>query len=248
MILRVKGLYKGFKGVPVLEDVSFGLRSGEILAVIGRSGTGKTTLLRCINNLEKCDRGTIEVDNDYLCKDDGKKSVYPKPAEMLPLRKKLGLVFQNFNLFPHMSVMENIIEAPIRVFGIPRKEAAEKARELLVRLDIEDKENSYPFELSGGQRQRLAIARACALNPMVMCLDEPTSALDPELREGIAKIAEDLARQGMGVLVITHDMAFAKRVADRVIFMEEGRIVEEGSKTEFFGNVENERVRRFVTL
>lgn len=248
MILRVEGLYKSFKGVPVLRDVSFELRSGEILAILGRSGAGKTTVLRCINNLVRCDGGTIEVDGMHLCRDDDGKSIYAKPAQMLSLRKKLGLVFQNFNLFPHMSVLENIIEAPINVFGVPKSEAVAKARELLKTLDLEEKVDAYPFELSGGQKQRLAIARALALNPMVMGLDEPTSALDPELREGIAAIMEDLAREGMGVLLVTHDMAFAKRVAHRVIFMEDGSIVEEGSKEEFFGNMENERVKSFVAL
>ena len=248
MVLDVQGLYKSFKGKPVLIDVSFQLRRGEILAIIGRSGAGKTTVLRCINNLVKCDRGSIEVDGMYLCRDDNDKSVHAKPAEILQIRKKLGLVFQSFNLFPHMSVLENIIEAPINVFGVSRQEAEDKATGLMKMLELEDKVASYPFELSGGQKQRVAIARALALNPQVMCLDEPTSALDPELREGIAITMENLAREGMGVLLITHDMAFAKRVAHRVIFMEEGQIVEEGSNEEFFGNMENERVRRFVAL
>ena len=176
MVLSVQGLYKSFKGKPVLEDVSFELGKGEILAIIGRSGAGKTTILRCVNNLVKCDRGTIQVDGMYLCKDDGEKSNYARQADMLKIRKKLGLVFQNFNLFPHMSVLENIVEAPINVFGT-QKDAEQKAMQLLEMLELEDKVSSYPFELSGGQKQRVAIARACALNPMVMCLDEPTSAL-----------------------------------------------------------------------
>ncbi|HHY13735.1 MAG TPA: amino acid ABC transporter ATP-binding protein, partial [Thermoanaerobacterales bacterium] len=186
MVLKAENLYKSFKNNTVLKGVSFELKKGEILAVIGPSGAGKTTILRCINNLTKCDRGTIMVDNMYLCKDDGEKSIYPKSDKMLQVRKKLGLVFQNFNLFPHMSVMENIIEAPINVFGVGKRDARGKAKFLLEMLGLEDKADSYPFQLSGGQKQRAAIARACALNPKVMCLDEPTSALDPELREGIA--------------------------------------------------------------
>lgn len=248
MVLKLEGLYKSFKGKQVLKNVSFELHSGEILAVIGRSGAGKTTVLRCINNLVKCDRGTIKVDSMYLCKDEQQKSVYANSAEMLQIRKKLGLVFQNFNLFPHMSVLENIIEAPVNVFGVPKKEAEEKARYLLEMLELKDKASSYPFELSGGQKQRVAIARACALNPMFMCLDEPTSALDPELREGIAVIIEGLAKESMGILLITHDMAFAKRVAQRVIFMDEGQIVKECSKEKFFNNMDNERIKNFVAL
>ncbi len=248
MILSVEGLYKSFKGKPVLNNINFQLGQNEILAIIGRSGVGKTTLLRCINNLVKCDRGTIIVDKMYLCKDDNGSTTYAKPAQMLQIRKKLGLVFQNFNLFPHMSVLGNIIEAPINVFGASKSEAENKAMELLKMLDLGDKANAYPFELSGGQRQRAAIARACALNPKIMCLDEPTSALDPELREGIALIIEKLARDGMGILIITHDMNFAKRVAHRIIFMDEGRIIKESSKEEFFNNIENERIKSFVMM
>jgi len=248
MVLQVKGLCKSFKEKEVLKNVSFSLHTGEILAIIGRSGSGKTTILRCINNLVKCDRGTIIVDDMVLCKEDEQeeKVVYAKSAEMLQMRKKLGMVFQSFNLFPHMSVLDNIIEAPIKVFGVPRKEAMEIAENLLEMLELQDKVSAYPFELSGGQKQRVAIARACALNPLVMCLDEPTSALDPELREGIALTIEKLAAKRMGVLLITHDMVFAKRVAQRVIFMEKGQIMEQGSKEEFFDHMENERIKKFM--
>lgn len=247
MVLKVQGLYKSFKEKPVLKDINFQLKQGEILAIIGRSGVGKTTVLRCINNLVKCNRGTIKVDGMYLCKDDNGNILYAKPREMLKIRKKLGLVFQNFNLFPHMSVLGNIVEAPINVFGISRKEAEGRAMDLLEMLELGDKATSYPFELSGGQKQRVAIARACALNPKIMCLDEPTSALDPELREGIATTIENLAQDGMGVLIITHDMNFAKRVAHRIIFMDEGQIIEECSKEDFFDSIENERIKSFIT-
>jgi len=248
MVLEVQGLYKSFSGKPVLKNISFNLKQGEILAILGRSGAGKTTILRCINNLTKCDKGTIKVDDMYLCKEENGTTVYAKPADMLKIRKKLGMVFQNFNLFPHMSVMQNIVEAPINVFGVPKQKAREKAAELLEMLGLSDKADSYPFELSGGQKQRVAIARACALNPKVMCMDEPTSALDPELREGIATIIENLARDGMGILIITHDMNFAKRVATRIIFLDEGQIIQESSKKDFFENMENERIRRFVAM
>lgn len=248
MVLKVENLSKGFKGNPVLKNVSFELQRGEILAIIGPSGAGKTTILRCVNNLTRCDRGTIEVDGMYLCKDIDDRSIYAKQDEMLQIRKKLGLVFQNFNLFPHMSVMQNIVEAPINVFETPREDALKKANELLKVLGLTDKAESYPFELSGGQKQRLAIARACALNPKVMCLDEPTSALDPELREGIALTIENLAREDIGILLITHDMAFAKRVADRVIFIDDGEIIEGSSKEEFFGNIEDDRIKKFMAL
>jgi polar amino acid transport system ATP-binding protein len=247
MALEVQGLYKSFSGKPVLKDINFNLKQGETLAILGRSGAGKTTILRCINNLTKCDRGTIKVDDMYLCKEENGVTSYAKPATMLNIRKKLGMVFQNFNLFPHMSVMQNIVEAPINVFSVPKKKAHEKAAELLEMLGLSDKADSYPFELSGGQKQRVAIARACALNPKIMCLDEPTSALDPELREGIASIIENLAQDGMGILIITHDMNFAKRVASRVIFMDDGQITQESSKKEFFDSINDKRIKSFVT-
>lgn len=247
MVLKVQGLYKSFKGKPVLKDVNFELNQGEILAILGRSGVGKTTVLRCINNLVKSDRGTIKVDGMYLCRDDNGNIVYANPPEILEIRKKVGMVFQNFNLFPHMSVLGNIIEAPINVFGIARKEAEKRAMDLMETLELSDKATSYPFELSGGQKQRVAIARACALNPKIMCLDEPTSALDPELREGIASTIENLAQEGMGVLIITHDMNFAQRVAHRIIFMDEGQIIKECSKEEFFNNIDNERIKSFIS-
>lgn len=248
MILNVERLSKSFKEKPVLKDISFSLKLREILAIIGRSGAGKTTILRCINNLEKCDRGTIEIDGMYLCRDENERSIYATKKEMVQIRRKIGMVFQNFNLFPHMSVLENIVEAPINVYGISKEEAMEKAMELLNMLELGDKAKAYPFELSGGQKQRVAIARACALNPEIMCMDEPTSALDPELREEIATTIERLAKGNMGVLIITHDMAFAKRVANRVIFMDDGEIIEDSSKEEFFDNIENEKVKRFISV
>lgn len=228
MILKIENLNKSFKKNEVLKNINFEVNEGEIVAIIGPSGAGKTTLLRCINGLEKCDSGTIEIDNLYLCKDENKRSIYPSAKKLREVRKNLGMVFQGYNLFPHKSALENVIEAPISGFGISKKEATDKAISLLTSLGLKDRLNAYPYQLSGGEKQRVAIARACALSPKIMCFDEPTSALDPVLTEGIAKSIEDLAKNNMAVLIITHDMSLADRVADRIIFMEEGKIIEEG--------------------
>jgi polar amino acid transport system ATP-binding protein len=246
-MLKLMSVNKSFKENKVLKDISFELGQGEILTLIGPSGAGKTTLLRCINGLEKCDRGTIEVNGEYLCRERNEKSIYPSSKEIQSIKGNIGMVFQNFNLFPHMTVLENIIEAPVSVLKVPRKEAKEKAMELLDAVGLRDKADAYPFELSGGQRQRAAIARACAMNPEIICFDEPTSALDPELTEGMAAIIEKLAADNMAVLIVTHDMSFVKRVAKRVIFMEDGRIAREGTREEFFDNTEDKRIRRVVS-
>lgn len=247
MVLKVNNLNKSFKDKKVLKDVSFQLKEGEILALLGHSGAGKTTVLRCVNMLETCDSGSIEIDGSFLCRDEKGKSVYAKKEEITAIRKKLGMVFQNFNLFPHLSVLENIIEAPVKAFGMDKAQAIEKAMELLKKMGLQERAKAYPCELSGGQKQRVAIARACILNPKIMCFDEPTSALDPELTEGVASIIEELAKEGMSVLIITHDMAFAKRVAQKVIFMEDGQIIEEGTKEEIFTNPKKDRTKSFIT-
>ncbi|MDF2556547.1 MAG: Phosphonate-transporting ATPase [Bacillales bacterium] len=246
MVLEVKGLDKYFKNNKVLQNISFSLERGKITAILGSSGAGKTTLLRCINALETCDRGSIYVDGAALCKEDNEKVEYAKGESLKSIRKNLGMVFQNFNLFPHKSILENIIESPVNVYKIPRAEAEKKAFELMKLLGIQDKANNYPYQLSGGQKQRVAIARACALNPGVMCFDEPTSALDPELTENIANIMKMLASENMAILVITHDMNFAKRVADRIIFLDAGEIVQEDDTEVFFTNPKNERVKKFL--
>ncbi|MDF2520737.1 MAG: Phosphonate-transporting ATPase [Clostridia bacterium] len=246
MVLEVKNIKKSFQGNIVLSDISFGLDSGEVMAVVGPSGAGKTTLLRCINALETSDGGSIKVDDKYLYREEKGKMIYADKKEMKDIRKKLGMVFQNFNLFPHKTVLENIIESPVNVYGVSKEEAIAEAGKLLQMLELTEKAEAYPHQMSGGQRQRAAIARACALRPSIMCFDEPTSALDPELTEGIAAIIEKLAGQGMSILVITHDMGFAKRIADRIIFMEGGQIVHSGTKDEFFEGSDNERVKRFI--
>ena len=245
-LLKVQRLNKSFKEKQVLKDISFQIKEGEIVAILGPSGAGKTTLLRCINGLELCDAGDVEVDEMFLCKEEEGKSVYASSKEKGAIRRKLGMVFQSFNLFPHMSVLENMVEAPINVLGFSKKEAEDNAIKLLKELGLEEKAKAYPYELSGGQKQRVAIARACALEPNIICFDEPTSALDPELREGVAAIIEKLAKKNMAVLIITHDMDFAKRVAERIIFMEEGQIIEDADKEEFFNYPKWGRIQKFL--
>ncbi len=246
MVLEIEGLYKSFDGEIVLNDVSFQMDKGEIVAVIGPSGAGKTTLLRCINGLEKSDRGLIKIDGYSVCNDKKDNAQRCSKKELKEIRKRVGYVFQNFNLFPHMSVMENIIEAPIYVAKMDKKEAEKKAKGLLERLGLSEKVFAYPFQLSGGQQQRVAIARACALDPILMCFDEPTSALDPEMRGGIANIIEGLAEDNMAILVITHDMSFAKRIAHRMLFMEDGFLTEVGKKENGFEDMDSKRIMSYI--
>ncbi|MGG7177295.1 amino acid ABC transporter ATP-binding protein [Clostridium paraputrificum] len=221
-MLKVSGLKKSFGKTEVLKSVDLEIKSGEILVVVGPSGGGKTTLLRCVNALETADEGTIEINGKKLCH-SGK---YIDKKGLKDIRKDIGLVFQNFNLFPHMSVLENLIEAPQRALGIKKEEAIEKAKEILGFLGLSDKIDNYPFELSGGQKQRVAIGRALALEPKLMCFDEPTSALDPGLTDEVAKLIKSLSEKGMAMLIITHDMEFANKVADRVVSMDKGVLVD----------------------
>lgn len=222
-MLKVDGLYKSFGKTEVLKGVNLHIQPGEIVVVVGASGGGKTTLLRSINYLEKCSKGNIQIAGEYLLKD----GVYASKEKIREIRKNIGLVFQGFNLFPHKSVIENLIEAPIRVLGEKPDEARKKAMDILNFLELSDKENNYPYELSGGQKQRVAIGRALALKPKLMCFDEPTSALDPTLTGEVAKLIKSLSGEGMAMLIITHDMEFAKMVADRIVSMNEGTILEE---------------------
>lgn len=223
-MLKVKNLRKSFNKNEVLKDVNLEVKSGEIAVIVGPSGGGKTTLLRCINGLEFCDEGSIEIDKEYLCKN----GTYKKKEEFNKIRKEIGLVFQNFNLFPHMNVLENLIEAPKRVLKENDEKAKNKAKEILSFLGLEDKIENYPYELSGGQKQRVAIGRALALNPKLMCFDEPTSALDPGLTEEVANLIRSLAKDGMSMLIITHDMDFATKVADKIYSMKNG-VLKEGN-------------------
>ena len=222
-MLKVKKLYKSYGKTEVLKGVDLNIAPGEIVVVVGASGGGKTTLLRSINYLEKCNSGSIMINGEYLLKD----GVYASKEKIREIRRHIGLVFQGFNLFPHKSVLENLMEAPIRVLKESPNEVKEKAREILSFLELEDKADCYPYELSGGQKQRVAIGRALAMKPKLMCFDEPTSALDPALTGEVAKLIKSLSGEGMAMLIITHDMEFAKIVADRIVSMNQGKILEE---------------------
>ena len=219
-MLKVNNIKKKFGSTEVLKGVNLEIKQGEILVVVGHSGGGKTTLLRCVNALEHCDEGDIEINGKILCKDGN----YVEKKNLKEIRKDIGLVFQNFNLFPHMTVLENLIEAPQRVFGWTKEETIKKAEETLGFLDLSEKKDNYPFELSGGQKQRVAIGRALVLEPKIMCFDEPTSALDPGLTGEVANLIKSLSVKGMSMMIITHDMDFAKKVADRIVSMNAGKL------------------------
>ena len=211
-MLKIKKLNKSFKNNHVLKDISFDIKKGEVGVLLGKSGEGKTTLLRCINGLENFDSGEIIIDN----------KVNKNANEVLNIKGQIGLVFQNFNLFPHLSVIENIIESPVNIFKESKEEALSRAREILDIVNLKDKENFYPCELSGGQKQRVAIARACALMPKVLCFDEPTSALDKDNIQSIINIINQLKEKDMAILIITHDIEFANKVADKLITINNG--------------------------
>ncbi len=246
-VLEVRNIAKSFGDTKVLKDISFNVEKGEALAVIGPSGSGKSTLLRCVNQLEFIDSGEINVCGIQMVSTDDKgAAVYAPKKELKEIRLKIGLVFQNFNLFPHMSVLKNITEAPMCVLKKTREEAEEKALALLKKMGLEAKANAYPCELSGGQQQRVSIARALALSPEVLFFDEPTSALDPELTGEILNVIKELAGENMTMVIVTHEMAFARDVADRVIFMDGGVIVEQGTPEQVFGNSQNERTKQFL--
>lgn len=221
-MLKVRGLKKSFGDTTVLKGINLDIKEGEIIVIVGPSGGGKTTLLRSITGLETCEEGTIEIDGKLFFK-DGK---YADKKLINDIRKNIGLVFQGFNLFPHKSVIENIIEAPIRALGEKKENAINKAKEILSFLGLNDKANNYPCELSGGQKQRVAIGRALALNPKLMCFDEPTSALDPSLTKDVANLIKSLSKSGMSMLIITHDMEFAKLVSKKIVSMDSGVIID----------------------
>lgn len=246
-ILEVTNLSKSFGELGVLKDISFEVQQGEVVSIIGPSGSGKSTLLRCINQFERADDGRISICGlDMLVKDKNGRTVYAPKKVLQEIRLKIGLVFQNFNLFPHMTVLQNIIEAPVHVLKQDKNQATEKAMELLAKMGLSDKANEYPCNLSGGQQQRVSIARALALNPDVLFFDEPTSALDPELTGEILKVIKELAAEKMTMVIVTHEMQFAKEISDRVIFMDGGYIIENGTPEEVFENSENERTKQFL--
>ena len=249
-LLEIKNMKKSFGGLTVLEDISLSVQEGEVVSIIGPSGSGKSTLLRCATMLEKMDGGELIYEGQKAVwekteKDGTVQCITASKSELKKIKKTFGLVFQNFNLFPHYSVLKNIIDAPVSVGKVPKKEAVEQARTLLKQLGLEEKENAYPFQLSGGQQQRVSIARALALKPKILFFDEPTSALDPELTVEVLKVIKELAKQHMTMIIVTHEMQFAREVSDRIIFMEQGVIREQGTPEEIF-NSTNSRVREFI--
>ena len=238
-MLKAENITKRFDGQSVLRGVSFSLRRGETVAVIGRSGSGKSTLLRCLNNLERVDGGSIAIDGQPLVT----AGTYAPSRILRRTCLKMGYVFQNFNLFPHMSVLRNLTEAQRCVLGRKKGEALAIAHALLQKVGLADRESAYPYQLSGGQQQRVAIARALAMSPEILCFDEPTSALDPTLTQEVLSVIRGLAEEGRTMIVVTHEMAFAREVADRILYMEEGRIACEGTPEDVFADP---RVRAFA--
>ncbi|MCX7771797.1 MAG: amino acid ABC transporter ATP-binding protein [Clostridia bacterium] len=246
-LLEIKNLKKSFDGLEVIKDISLSVEQGQVVAIIGPSGSGKSTLLRCATLLETMDSGELIYLGEHAVKTGAHgKAVYESHKHLKKIQSYFGLVFQNFNLFPHYSVIKNIIDAPIHVQKKSRAEALELGRELLSKMGLSDKENAYPCQLSGGQQQRVSIARALALSPKVLFFDEPTSALDPELTGEILKVIRDLAREHMTMVIVTHEMNFARDVADHVIFMDGGVIVEEGRPEDIINNPQNERTKAFL--
>ena len=242
-IVKVENLSKSFGKLEVIKDVSFSVEKGQVLGIIGPSGSGKSTMMRCINQLETVSGGTIEICGETLVKD----GIYGDKKKLREIGLHSGLVFQNFNLFPHFSVLKNITEAQIHVLKRSKAEAEEIARKLLAKMGLQDKEAAYPCELSGGQQQRVSIARALALNPDILFFDEPTSALDPELTGEILKVIRELADEKMTMVVVTHEMAFARDLCDTIIFMDGGVIVEQGKAMDLINNPQNERTKAFLS-
>ncbi|QUH24648.1 amino acid ABC transporter ATP-binding protein [Serpentinicella alkaliphila] len=236
-MIKVNDLRKRFGKLEVLKGINAEIKHGEVVVVIGPSGSGKSTFLRCINQLEEASEGEILIDGVNLL---------DKSTNINEVRQEVGMVFQLFNLFPHKTVLENIMLAPMKVRNIPKDEAEKTALQLLDRVGLKDKANVYPGTLSGGQRQRVAIARALAMKPKVMLFDEPTSALDPEMVGEVLEVMKSLAKEGMTMVVVTHEMGFAREVGDRVLFMDEGMIVEEGKPVDIFTNPKNERTQSFL--
>ena len=245
-LLEITHLKKSFGDTEVLKDISMEVTKGEVVAILGPSGSGKSTLLRCATLLETMDAGTLKLGGNVACEDVEGVSVYKSKKELKQIKNTFGLVFQNFNLFPHYTVMKNVTDAPVSVQKRDRKEVEEEAGVLLKKVGLEGKETSYPCQLSGGQQQRVAIARALAMNPEMLFFDEPTSALDPEITAGILKVLRQLAYEKMTMIIVTHEIAFARKVADRVIFMDGGVIVEQGRPEDVIDNPSNERTRAFL--
>lgn len=237
-MIKISQLNKSFGDLHVLKNIDMTVYESDVVCLIGSSGSGKSTLLRCLNFLERKDNGNIIIEGN---------EVNPRTDDLNKIREKVGMVFQNFNLFPHKTVLENIIEAPVMVKGVDKEKAIIKAKQLLKKVGLEDKSDVYPSKLSGGQKQRVAIARALAMEPDIMLFDEPTSALDPELVGEVLTTMKDLAEEGMTMVVVTHEMGFAKEVADWIVYMHDGKIIERGTPEQFFNQPKEERTREFLT-
>jgi len=248
LMLDVQGVHKRFGSLEVLRGVSLQVTKGEVLVVIGPSGSGKSTLLRCVNHLEKIDSGHIYIDGQLLGYREVNGRLIEEPeARVARVRATIGIVFQRFNLFPHLTALGNVIEAPIHVRGLSRQRAVEEGSRMLEKVGLADKMNVYPSQLSGGQQQRVAIARALAMQPKLMLFDEPTSALDPELVGEVLEVMRELAGEGMTMVVVSHEMGFAREVADRMALMDGGQILEEGPPLQFFEAAQHERTRTFLS-
>lgn len=247
-MVKAEGVHKSFGRLEVLKGVSLDVAPGEVTCILGPSGSGKTTFIRCINHLEKIDGGRLWVDGELVgYRQSGDKLHELREGEVARQRAEIGMVFQRFNLFGHMTALENVVEAPIRVKKVSKEKAVASAKALLDRVGLGEKYESYPSQLSGGQQQRVAIARALAMNPKLMLFDEPTSALDPELVGEVLDVMRGLANDGMTMIVVTHEMGFAKEAADRVVMMDEGVIIEEGTPEHFFEAPEQERTKQFLS-
>ena len=244
-MINIKDLHKSYGSNEILKGIDVDVKKGETVVIIGPSGSGKTTLLRCMNLLETPDHGVVEVGNSRLVFNDNNK---PTKSDIVNLRKQTGMVFQEFNLFPHQSVLDNIMEGQITVLKRSKNEARSVAMLLLEKVGLADKKGSFPFQLSGGQQQRVAIARAMAMDPSVLLFDEPTSALDPELAAEVLQVMKDLARDGMTMVVVTHKMSFARDVANKIIFLEGGHIIGDGTPKEIFEKSDNQRIKQFLSM
>ena len=246
-VIKAKDIHKNFADTEALKGVSLDVMQGEVIAIIGSSGSGKSTFLRCLNRLETIDKGQIVIENEILVDSSNNGKVnYASEKDSKRICSKMGMVFQHFNLFPHLTVMDNIIIAPMLVKGMTREEILPEAERLLLKVGLLDKKDSYPNHISGGQKQRVAIARALAMQPDIMLFDEPTSALDPELTGEVLKTIQQLAQENMTMVIVTHEMGFAKDVADRVVFMDKGTIIEQGSPQDIFVNPQHDRTKSFL--
>jgi polar amino acid transport system ATP-binding protein len=248
VVLRATGVRKSFGSLAVLKGVDLTVRKSEVTVIVGASGSGKTTFIRCVNHLERIDSGRIEVNGHLIgYRERGGRLLEDSESNIARQRRDIGMVFQRFNLFPHMTAIENIVEAPIHVRGVPREDAFKAGRSLLARVGLVAKEDAFPAQLSGGQQQRVAIARALAMKPALMLFDEPTSALDPEMIGEVLDVMRELAQEGMTMIVVSHEMGFVREVANRVVMMHDGAIIEEAPPQDFFAAPAHERTRAFLS-